>query len=111
MPLMAVMTWAFIWPALADATPRSRYLKNSRRPATSGEFCAVAWASLCPDFTSDLSSDVVPSIMSLLRVTLGGLRLFVILSSQRPLHNSSPQAGAAVECGTRPSRRALLLDG
>jgi hypothetical protein len=36
--------------------------------------------------------------MSLLRVTLGGLRLFVILSSQRPLHNSSPQTGA-VESG------------
>src|SRR5947208_15507597 len=97
MPLTAVITWTFIWPALAAATPRSRYLKNSRRPATSGEFCAVAWASLCPGFTSDLFSDVVPSIMSLLRVTLGGLRLFVILSSQRPLHNSSPQVGAVRE--------------
>src|SRR5438477_12926630 len=95
MPLMAVMTWAFIWPALADATPRSRYLKNSRRPATSGEFCAVAWASLCPGFTSDLSSDVVPIHNE---PPPGYARRSAPLSSQRALHNSSPQVGA-VECG------------
>src|SRR6516162_6900139 len=77
MPLMAVMTWAFIWPALAAATPRSRYLKNSRRPGTSGEFCAVAWASVCPGLTREVSCPSVRSTMTIsLTFSFGRARRF-----------------------------------
>src|SRR5215470_6830707 len=43
------MTWARMVPALASATPRSRYLKKSRRPLTSTGSAARPWAIFCPD--------------------------------------------------------------
>jgi hypothetical protein len=46
MPSAPMVTWARIRPLLAAVTPRSRYLKKDRRPATSGAVSGVAWASL-----------------------------------------------------------------
>src|ERR671912_873590 len=45
MPWLAIITWARMPPALASATPRSRYLKNSRRPLTSTGSALRAWAT------------------------------------------------------------------
>src|SRR4029453_18741033 len=45
MPWLAIITWARMPPALASATPRSRYLKNSRRPLTSTGSAMRAWAT------------------------------------------------------------------
>src|SRR5258708_2978384 len=47
MPWLDDMTWARSAPALASATPRSRYLKKSRRPLTSTGSAARAWATFC----------------------------------------------------------------
>src|SRR5262249_61181065 len=49
MPWLDDMTWARMVPALASATPRSRYLKKSRRPLTSTGSAARPWAIFCPD--------------------------------------------------------------
>src|SRR5438477_4091063 len=46
MPSAPIVTWARIFPLLAAVTPRSRYLKKERRPATRGAVVGVAYASL-----------------------------------------------------------------
>src|SRR5215831_2951027 len=46
MPSAPMVTWARILPLLAAVTPRSRYLKNERRPVTRGAVAGVACASL-----------------------------------------------------------------
>src|SRR5438034_5995051 len=46
MPSAPIVTCARIFPLLAAVTPRSRYLKKERRPATSGAVVGVAYASL-----------------------------------------------------------------
>src|SRR5215813_15322562 len=53
MPSAPIVTWARILPLLAAVTPRSRYLKNDRRPATSGAVAGVACASLSGGFTAE----------------------------------------------------------
>src|SRR5215510_11936001 len=45
MPSAPIVTWARIFPLLAAVTPRSRYLKKERRPATRGAVAGVAWLS------------------------------------------------------------------
>src|SRR5580704_13608186 len=50
MPWLDDMTWARSAPALASATPKSRYLKKSRRPLTSTGSAARAWATFCLAF-------------------------------------------------------------
>src|SRR6185295_9017929 len=76
MPSAPIVTWARIFPLLAAVTPRSRYLKKERRPATSGAVVGVAYASLpggvtatgCPigvlaSFITEASSGFVPPIL------------------------------------------------
>jgi hypothetical protein len=48
---MADITWARISPLLASVTPRSRYVKNSRRPGTNGAVSFVAWRSFMAGFS------------------------------------------------------------
>src|SRR5215813_4554820 len=45
-PSAPIVTCARILPLLAAVTPRSRYLKKERRPATRGAVVGVAYASL-----------------------------------------------------------------
>src|SRR3989442_8522522 len=45
-PSAPIVTWARIFPLLTAVTPRSRYLKKERRPATRGAVVGVAYASL-----------------------------------------------------------------
>src|SRR5688572_30303018 len=52
MPSAPIVTWARIFPLLAAVTPRSRYLKKERRPATRGAVVGVACASLPGGFTA-----------------------------------------------------------
>src|SRR2546422_761134 len=52
MPSAPIVTWARSFPLLAAVTPRSRYLKKERRPATSGAVVGVACASLPGGFTA-----------------------------------------------------------
>src|SRR5213595_2131784 len=52
MPSAPIVTWARIFPLLAAVTPRSRYLKKERRPATRGALVGVAYASLPGGFTA-----------------------------------------------------------
>src|SRR2546422_4202740 len=52
MPSAPIVTWARIFPLLAAVTPRSRYLKKERRPATRGAVVGVAYASLPGGFTA-----------------------------------------------------------
>src|SRR5207253_5366287 len=52
MPSAPIVTWARIFPQLAAVTPRSRYLKKERRPATRGAVVGVAYASLPGGFTA-----------------------------------------------------------
>src|SRR5262245_16073697 len=59
MPSAPIVTWARILPLLAAVTPRSRYWKNERRPATSGAVLGVAWASFPGGVTSAGRGDFV----------------------------------------------------
>src|SRR5439155_18603084 len=52
MPSAPIVTWARIFPLLAAVTPRLRYLKKERRPATRGAVVGVACASLPGGFTA-----------------------------------------------------------
>src|SRR6266851_1037247 len=52
MPSAPIVTWARIFPLLAAVTPRSRYWKKERRPATRGAVVGVACASLPGGFTA-----------------------------------------------------------
>src|SRR5256714_15049842 len=52
MPSAPIVTWARIFPLLAAVTPRSRYLKKERRPATRGAVVGVAYASFPGGFTA-----------------------------------------------------------
>src|SRR2546429_6115360 len=76
MPSAPIVTWARIFPLLAAVTPRSRYLKKERRPATRGAVVGVACASLPGGFTAagclvgvlasfimETSSEFVPLIL------------------------------------------------
>src|SRR5437899_6271118 len=76
MPSAPIVTWARIFPLLAAVTPRSRYLKKERRPATRGAVVGVAYASLPGGFTAagspigvlassimETSSNTVPPIL------------------------------------------------
>src|SRR5256885_11605461 len=71
-----MVPWARIFPLLAAVTPRSRYLKKERRPATRGAVVGVAYASFpggftaagCPigmlaSFIMEAYSELVPSIL------------------------------------------------
>src|SRR5882757_5197353 len=49
MPWLDAITWARRAPALASATPRSRYVKKSRRPLTSTGWLRRAWATFWLD--------------------------------------------------------------
>src|SRR2546429_6966300 len=52
MPRAPIVPGAGIFPLLAAVTPRSRYLKKERRPATRGAVVGVAYASLPGGFTA-----------------------------------------------------------
>src|ERR1041384_4848800 len=82
MPSAPIVTWARSFPRLAAVTPRSRYLKKERRPATRGAVVGVAYASLpggltaggCPvgvlaSFIMKASSDVVALILHRVALT------------------------------------------
>src|SRR5262245_55684159 len=65
MPWLAIITWARMVPPLASATPRSRYLKNSRRPLTRTGSAIRAWATFWVAAWGRVTvSGIVPSIFS-----------------------------------------------
>src|ERR1044071_1488678 len=57
-PWLEVITWARSMPALASATPRSRYWKKSRRPLTSTGSLALAWAIFCSAVSCLAATDI-----------------------------------------------------
>src|SRR5438552_18250003 len=70
MPSAPIVTWARIFPLLAAVTPRSRYLKKERRPATRGAVSGVAWASL-PGGVTTLACSTTAFASFIIDVSLG----------------------------------------
>src|SRR5215471_10889730 len=101
MPSAPIVTCARIFPLLAAVTPRSRYLKKERRPATRGAVAGVAYASLPGGFTAagGATGDFASFIIG---ASLDGVAecvpLQIVSSSYYPIHRAWT-AGRGSACG------------
>src|SRR5438445_166741 len=93
MPSAPIVTWARIFPLLAAVTPRSRYWKKERRPATSGAVVGVACASL-PGGLTAVDCSIMEILLSTADTTRSGRkRLPPRRPAQRPERYAADQVG------------------